>query len=189
MTPSQSVDPDTAAAWLYHAVAYHNPDSGLMVEVDVRHLCSLLQEREAAHAENGIELEAAVERLAWDRTPFVCGHCRDTPGGCDCCGGSEIVDLLTGYDHVSLYDGSDWEDVAGQAAQRIRLLTSERDALASALSSSNARALAAEEALRAINRVLSPQADRTFDLLIEQTQWAVATARTTLATKGDQNDE
>lgn len=32
-----------------------------------------------------------------------------------------------------------------------------------------------------INRVLSPQADRTFDLLISQSQWAVDTCRAFLA--------
>lgn len=37
-----------------------------------------------------------------------------------------------------------------------------------------------------INRVLSPQADRTFDLLISQSQWAVDTCRAFLARNGEE---
>jgi len=66
---------------------------------------------------------------AWDSSPFLCGHCHDTVGDCACCGGSEILSLLTDYDHCSGYDGKDWENVSAQAAQRIRLLMSERQAL------------------------------------------------------------
>lgn len=40
---------------------------------------------------------------------------------------------------------------------------------------------AGQSVARAINRVLSPQHDRTFDMLIDQSQWAVDTCRAYLA--------
>ena len=41
----------------------------------------------------------------------------------------------------------------------------------------------ARKVIATINRVLSPQADRTFDLLISQSQWAVDTCRAFLASR------